>query len=194
MRAVLTKCSTLAFLFLFFFVSALSSRAQVEPSATRSGLHISAGAEGSVFQPDYAGRGIAEDGPDRLYGVGAYVDVHFTRWVQIEAEGRWLRFNEYVPRNSTQGIGENTYMIGPRVPLFTYHKWTPYAKFLVGFGSGSGGWLTGRAGNFAYGGGVDYRLTHKITIRPIDFEYQQWRVNPTLWPYGGSAGISYTIF
>ena len=50
---------------------------------------------GSIFQPDYAGNGIAQTSPNRLYGVGAYVDAHFSRWLQIEAEGRWLRFNEY---------------------------------------------------------------------------------------------------
>jgi hypothetical protein len=106
--------------------------------------------------------------------------------VQIEAEARWLHFNQY------REIDENTYMIGPRVPIHDFRGWTPYGKFLLGWGSGS--FLNGRAGTFAYGGGVDYRLTRKLTLRPFDFEYQQWRVQPTLWPYGGSAGISYTIY
>jgi hypothetical protein len=139
-----------------------------------------------MFQPDYAGNGIAETGPDRLYGMGVYVDARFSRWVQIEAEARWLHFNQY------REIDENTYMIGPRVPIHDFRGWTPYGKFLLGWGSGS--FLNGRAGTFAYGGGVDYRLTRKLTLRPFDFEYQQWRVQPTLWPYGGSAGISYTIY
>lgn len=163
------------------------------PAAYKSGLAVAVGAEGSVFQPDYAGRNRAEDGPFRLYGVGGYVDTRFTRWLQIEAEGHWLQFNEYAPPSSPKGIGENTYMIGPKVPIVEFHRWQPYGKFLFGWGSGPGGWLTGRAGSFAYGGGVDFHLTRRITIRPIDIEYQQWRVNPTLWPYGGSAGISYTI-
>jgi len=139
-----------------------------------------------MFQPDYADRRVAEAGPNRLYGMGAYVDARFTRWVQIEGEGRWLRFNEY------KGINEDSYMIGPRVPVFTFHGLTPYGKFLFGFGSGS--FLDGHAETLAYGGGLDYRLTRRLKIRVVDFEYQQWRVNPTLWPYGGSAGISYTIF
>ncbi len=147
-----------------------------------------------MFQPDYAGAGVAETSPNRLYGVGTYVDARFTRWVQIEAEGHWLRFNEYVPPGSTQGIGENTYMIGPRVPIVDWHGLEPYGKVLFGWGSGTGNWLTGHAGNFAYGGGLDYRWKHRLTIRAVDFEYQQWRVKPTLWPYGGSVGLSYTIF
>jgi opacity protein-like surface antigen len=188
MCAVRKTHSTLVFLVVSFFVSALSIHAQVAPAASKSGLSLAVGAEGSVFQPDYAGNGKAQTGPDRLYGVGGYVDARFTRWVQIEAEGRWLHWNEY------SGIGENTYMIGPRVPICDFHGWSPYGKFLIGWGSGAGDWLNGRAGAYAYGGGVDYRLSHRLTIRPFDFEYQQWRVKPTLWPYGGSAGISYRIF
>jgi opacity protein-like surface antigen len=196
MCAVRKTHSTLVFLVVFFFVSALSIHAQVAPAASRSGLSLTAGAEGSVFQPDYAGSSNPDEltSPKRLYGVGAYVDARFTRWVQIEAEGRWLHFNEYDPSGSGQGIGENTYMIGPRVPICNFHGWSPYGKFLIGWGSGAGGWLNGRASAYAFGGGVEYRLSHRLTIRAVDFEYQRWQVNPTLWPYGGSAGISYRFF
>jgi len=151
-----------------------------------SGFHISGGALGSMAQPDYAGEGIAQTSPNRLYGVGAYVDLHFSRWIQIEGEGRWMRFNTY------KGITEDTYLVGPRIPIVTFHRVTPYGKFLVGLGSGS--FLTGNTFVFAYGGGADVRLTHRLTLRAIDFEYQQWRVTPTLSPYGGSVGISYKIF
>jgi hypothetical protein len=187
MCRVQKKQLSVLFLFVVFCFSALSTEAQVEPAAYKSAFSLSAGGEGSMFQPDYAGTGIAATSPQRLYGVGAYVDAHFNRWIGAEAEGRWLHFNEF------ENIGQNTYMIGPRVPIWEFHHLEPYGKFLVGWGSGSGGWLTGRAGAFAYGGGVDYHLSRKLTVRAFDFEYQQWRVNPTLWPYGGSVGISYTI-
>ncbi len=139
-----------------------------------------------MVQPDYAGEGIAQTSPNRLYGVGAYVDARFSRWLQIEAEGRWLRFNEY------KNINEDSYQIGPRVPIATFHGVTPYGKFLVGLGSGD--FLTGNTLVLTYGGGVDYRLSRRLTLRAIDFEYQQWRVNPLLSPYGGSVGIGYRIF
>jgi len=139
-----------------------------------------------MYQPDYAGAGIAQISPYRLYGAGAYVDAEFSRWVQIEAEGRWLRFNQYL------GIDENTYLIGPRVPVVNFHGIKPYGKFLWGLGNGS--FLTGNTMVLAYGGGVDYRLTRRLTVRAFDFEYQQWRVHPMLNPYGGSVGISYKIF
>jgi len=170
-----------------FAATALSAHAQTVPDATRSGLSVSAGALGSVYQPDYAGGTVAEAGPYLLFGAGAYVDARLSRWVQIEAEGRWLRFNEFLE------IGEDSYLIGPRVPIRTFHHFTPYGKFLVGFSTGSP-WLNGRAGTFAFGGGVDYRLNRRFTVRVGDFEYQRWSVTPTLYPYGGSVGLSYRVF
>jgi hypothetical protein len=166
--------------------STFSAHAQVVPSATSRSFTVDAGGLGSMFQPDYAGEGIAQTSPNRLYGVGAYVDARFSRWVQIEAEGRWLRFNQYL------GIDENSYLIGPRIPIKTFHRLTPYGKVLVG--SGTGSFLSGQSFVISYGGGVDYRLSRKFTLRAFDFEYQQWNVTPTLWPYGGSVGLSYKIF
>ena len=146
---------------------------------------IYAGGEGSMFQPDYAGRGFPQSNPQRLYGIGAFVDVDFTRWIQIEAEGRWLHWNEYA------AVSENTYMIGPRVPIIEYKRLTPYGKFLIGIGSGS--FLTGSTTAMAFGGGLDYRLSKKLTVRG-DYEYQDWRVGEHLIPRGVSAGVSYRVF
>jgi hypothetical protein len=180
------KRSNVASLCFFFLSAALSLRGQVVPSAASSSLSVDAGGLGSVSQPDYAGEGIAQTSPNRLYGAGAYVDAHFSRWVQLEGESRWLRFNEYL------GINEDTYLIGPRIPIGTFKRFTPYGKVLVGMGSGS--FLNGHSFVIAYGGGLDYRLSKRFSIRCADFEYQQWQVTPTLWPYGGSVGISYKIF
>jgi hypothetical protein len=186
------KRSTLALLLIAFSLAVVNARGQVVPAATSHTFSVSAGALGSTFQPDYAGEGIAQTGPKRLYGVGAYVDLHFSRWVQVEGEGHWMRFNEYYPPGATTGISEDTYLVGPRIPIVTFHRVTPYGKFLVGLGTGS--FLTGNTFVLDYGGGVDVRLTHRLTLRAVDFEYQQWRVDPTLYPYGGSVGISYKIF
>ena len=186
MGNVFMKRSILAFLCVVSSFAIVSARAQVVPAATGRTFSLDAGGLGSVFQPDYAGEGIAQTSPNRLYGAGAYVDAHLSRWVQIEAEGRWMHFNEYLK------IDENTYLIGPRVPIGTFHRVTPYGKFLFGLGNGT--FLTGNTFVLSYGGGVDYRLTRRLTVRAVDFEYQEWRVTPTLWPYGGSVGISYRIF
>jgi len=173
-------------------LAVFSARAQVVPAATSSSFRLSAGALGSLAQPDYEGTGEAATAPNRIYGAGVYVDARFSRWVQIEAEGRWLRFNQYHSILLPEGNGESTYLIGPRIPILTFHRVTPYGKFLVGLGSAD--FLTGDTFVLAYGGGVDVRLSHRFTLRAVDFEYQQWRVNPTLYPYGGSVGISYRIF
>jgi hypothetical protein len=172
---------------LLILPAANSASAQVNPAATREGMSIHVGGEASAFQPDYSGNGIAQTSPNRLYGVGAYFDVHLSRWLQIAGEGRWLRFNE------NQGIGQNTYMIGPKVPVWEFHRWVPYGKGMVGWGSGPG-WLSGRATTIAYGGGMEYRLSKRITIRVFDFQEEYWRTIPTLHPYGASAGISYRVF
>ena len=94
---VLMKRSIVYLIPIVIAAAAVSARAQVVPSATKSQLSLTAGALGFVFQPDYAGNyPLAQTSPNRLYGLGAFVDVHFTRWVQIEGEGRWLRFNPYL--------------------------------------------------------------------------------------------------
>jgi opacity protein-like surface antigen len=182
------KRSISAFLFIALSSAAIvSSHGQTAPSAFKGSLGLQVGGLGSVFQPDYAGNGVAQIGPERLYGAGAYVDARFNRWAQIEAEARWLRFNEYL------GIYQNTYSIGPRIPIVTFHRFTPYGKALVGWATMAD--LNGKALAFTYGGGVDYRLSRRLTVRVIDYEYQQWRVTPDdLWPNGGSVGISYRIF
>jgi hypothetical protein len=182
---VLMKRSIVVPICLFFLSTALSLHGQVVPSAASGSFRLQAGGLGSVSQPDYAGEGIAQTSPNRLYGAGAFVDARLSRWVQIEGEGRWLKFNQYL------GINESTYLIGPRVPICDFHNFMPYGKVLVGMGSGS--FLSGNTFVVAYGGGVDYRLYRRLTAR-ADFEYQQWRVTPTLWPYGVSVGIAYKIF
>jgi len=179
------KHSTVALFCVLAFAAAVSTRAQVVPAATSNSFRLSAGALGSTFQPDYAGEGIAQTSPNRLWGIGAYVDTRVNRWVQIEGEARWLRYNTYL------GINQNSYMVGPRIPIVTYHGLTPYGKFLVGMGNGS--FLSGSTFIYAYGGGVDYRLNRRFAVRG-DFEYQQWRVTPVISPYGVSAGIAYKIF
>jgi opacity protein-like surface antigen len=154
---------------------ALFARAQVIPSAIGRGLSLTAGGLASAFQPDYAGGAVAETSPNHLYGVGAYVDVKFTCWVQIEAEGRWLRFNQL------DNINEDNYLIGPRIPIPHLHIWraTPYAKVLVGYRKINFEFneAHGRYTDIAYGGGVNIKLSKRFTARG-DFEYQQW---PT-WP------------
>jgi hypothetical protein len=198
MQILTMRRSVTALLFFLIAAVALSTSAQVVPSAFARGISITAGGEFSAFQPDYAGFGIPQASSSPLYGIGTYVDVKFTPWVQIEAEGRWLRFNQVA------GIYEDNYLIGPRLPIYKLHFWhaTPYAKVLVGYGKlnfeDNNGW--GRYTAIAYGGGLDIKLTKRINARLPDFEYQQWPnwsegslQTYTLFPYGLSVGVSYRV-
>ena len=177
-----------------FTAGTVTMHAQVAPSARRGQLAITAGGMFSAFQPDYAGNGIAKAGPNELFGIGAYVDVHLRRWVEVEAEGRWNRFNEYL------SISQDNYLIGPKVPIheFRFMHATPYGKFLIGMTSMNFeyDYAYGRFTTVAYGGGVDLKLSKRLSYRPVDFEYQQmpnW-VRGTLSPYGFSTGFGYRIF
>ncbi len=184
---VLMKRSIQVFLCIVLSFAALSARSQTAPEGKTGSFSVSAGGFGSVFQPDYANGFVAHASPNHLYGFGAYVDVRLSRWAQFESEGRWLHYNEYL------GINQNSYLIGPRIPIRTFHDFTPYGKVLVGAGTGS--FLTGSTLAVAYGGGVDYRVSRRFTLRCFDFEYQEWRVSPTtLYPYGGSVGLSYKVY
>jgi len=174
---------------------AVDARAQVSPSAFRGQISLTAGGLASAFQPDYAGGGVPGASPYRLYGMGAYVDVEFTRWVQLEAEGRWLRYNSFI------NITQDNYLIGPRVPIhhFKFLRATPYGKVLVGMGKMNFDYneAYGHFTDVAFGGGVDLQVNKRISIRAFDFEYQDWPNwinNTSIKPYGASVGIGYKIF
>jgi opacity protein-like surface antigen len=179
---------------------AASAGAQVAPSAYRGQFTLSAGGFGSVFQPDYPGvnaqgniiPGVANTSPNRLYGVGTFVDLKFTRWIQVEGEGRWLRFNEF------RDIYEDNYLAGLRVPIhqFNFMRATPYGKVLVGLGrmNFEDNDAYGNFTDIEYGGGVDFKLTKRFSARG-EFDYQEWPkwLSSSLYPYGVSVGVSYRI-
>jgi opacity protein-like surface antigen len=181
------KNRSIILLFCMMFVAVtLCVYGQVVPSANAHQPKLTAGAFGSAFQPDYAGNGISQASPNPLIGIGAFVDYRINRFVAVEGEANWLRFNQYV------GINESTYTIGPKIYIHQFGRFAPYGKVLVGMGGGS--FLNGHTTALAYGGGVDYNLSSHWMLRAGDFEFQQWFVTPQLHPYGGSVGIAYKIF
>ena len=207
MCAGFMKRSILALFCVASSLAIVSVRAQVVPAATSSTFHLSAGALGSLAQPDYNGIQ-ATDSSNRIYGPGAFVDIHFSRWVQVEAEGRWLRIPTFIDSNENQ----SNYLIGPRVPIKQFGKFETYGKVLIGLArmtfpaQNPFNYTTGRFTDLAFGGTVDYKLNRRWSIRAIDFEYQDWPKfipkDPTvanspstsLQPYGISVGVGYRIF
>ncbi|MGD0098600.1 MAG: hypothetical protein ABSB60_19135, partial [Terracidiphilus sp.] len=99
--------SAFAFSCVLLALAAAAAQAQVVPSASGHVVSITAGGLASAFQPDFAGSWacgattcppglyypVAQSSSYPLVGVGAYVDMRFSRWIQLEAEGRWMRFN-----------------------------------------------------------------------------------------------------
>ncbi len=167
------------------FMGAQFARAQAASDASGPRMSITAGGFASGFESD--------DNNDKLVGAGAFVDVRFRHWVQVEGEGRWLYWNQ------TDGEKESNYLVGPRVPVVQIGRKTEvFGKALIGVGKMTFPYGYGY-GNFtalAFGGTVDYHLNGRLTVRG-DFEYQdwpQWLNSTALLPYGISAGVGYRIF
>jgi opacity protein-like surface antigen len=187
-----TRHSAVLLLFVLLITGA-TAHAQTAESATARQLTITAGAMGSVFNPNDSNAEAYVGGSNYLIGFGTYVDVHVTHWIQIEGEARWLRFNQYF------GEHQDNYLIGPKIPIHRFGRADVYGKVMIGIAKMTFPYDYGY-GSFtalAYGAGVDYRLSRKLTLRPIDFEFQQWPSwlpGSSLYPYGFSAGIGYRVF
>lgn len=156
--------------------------AQARPAAAGPDTYVAVGGGVSAFQADYG---------QRVLGGGVvYADVNPTWRYGFEGEARYLRLH------TDEDVTETNYLAGVRVALKPW-GFQPYAKLLVGAGRislpfhyGEGTYLT-----FAPGGGVDYSISDRLSVRVIDFEYQIWpdfSYGP-LRPYGISAGLKFRL-
>jgi hypothetical protein len=186
--------------------AAIPAGAQAVEAARARQLTLTAGGMISGFNPDYADPNY--DGTNFLFGGGTYIDFHLSHWVQIEAEGRWLRIPIAIGSNENQ----SNYLIGPRVPIKRFGKFQTYGKVLIGeakmtFPEGNpGNYTTGSFTALAFGATLDYKLNRRWSIRAIDFEYQDWPKfipkdpaapngpSTSLQPYGISVGVGYRVF
>lgn len=162
-------------------------RAQALPTAVKSGT-IQAGAGAMYLNNDYTQRKNA--------GPMIYVDYDFARLFRVnlglEAEAR------YGGIYSPDDVGENSYLIGPRVSV-RRENLKFYAKLMVGRGTifhNSNTNNTSSSYNLAaLGGGLEYRIKERFNIRVIDAEAQYWPGFPPngLAPIALSAGLAYII-
>src|SRR5271168_236233 len=81
----------------------------------------------------------------------------------------------------------STYMFGPRVSFRHLGRLTPFGQVLFGVAHASGS-LSGSATTisssdnafaFSFGGGVDYRLTRHLLLRPLQVDYLLTRFSET---------------
>lgn len=178
--------------------------AQSRESADRSGASLQAGAEYSIFNPDFYCTSSSPfscgGGGKLLKGVGVFADYDLRGKYGAEAEGRWLHWD------GEGGQVESTYLIGPRYRVYRWHSLDLWAKFMVGIGGITTAYypapdtLKGTMFVYAPGASVDYRLTRKVSIRG-DYELQKWPAfavtpphNHGLTPNGFSLGIAYSVF
>ena len=162
---------------------ARTASAQVVFTGDQGGITLKAGGTASGYQAEY--------GDQKLLGFADVVDLDTRRRFGIEAEGRWLLYN-----NPTQ-IQAKTWLGGVRYH-FSHGKFQYYGKGLVGIGQFTFPYNYGQ-GNYlviAPGGGVDYRWKRKISFRLADVEYQVWPkfTYGSMTSVGVSAGVMYHIF
>ena len=152
---------------------------QVVPSAVGPGAYVAVGAGVSAFQAVYGQRDLA--------GGFLYADVHPQWRVGFEGEARFLRYH------TSEDVTESNYIAGIRVRVLHAHRLEPYTKFLAGmgkitlpFGNAHGSFLA-----YVPGAGLDVAVSHNVSVRAIDFEYQHWPQFPygSFSPYGISTGI-----
>lgn len=156
---------------------------QVAPSGDAGRLNISAGGTASGYYVQYGER--------KMVGVTGFVDFDARSPWGIEAEGRWLEWNQ------TANVHAETYSIGPR-----YHKnigkLQPYAKGMIGFGEFNFPYdlAHGRYLVATGGGGLDYQISRRIHFRAVDVEYQYWPefTYGAMTTFGVSSGLRIRIF
>jgi hypothetical protein len=171
-----------AIAFAISLVSYRAANAQALPTATRSPIQV--GAAFSFGSPDF--------GTAYTRGVTAFGTVGFSRRFAVEADAH---FDNLV---TPQGVGENTFVVGPRYSIALEGRANVYVKLLGGVGQFKYNLpvfipSSQTYGVLAGGGGIEYRLSTHINVRAIDLELQTWPGHPPrgLTPFVASMGIAY---
>lgn len=167
-------------------VALLASRyaaCQTRESATAGRASMWVGASVSGYYIQY--------GEIQELGASAFFDADTVKRFGIEGEGRWLEYHK------TADVHIETYMAGPRYH-FNVGRFQPYVKGLIGVGYFNFPYDYARGSYLvtAGGGGVDYRLSHRWSVRVADVEYQYWPqfTFGAMSSAGFSSGIRYRIY
>jgi hypothetical protein len=196
---VLIQRFLLAYIVLLSALGVTRASAQAVESARGARISLAAGGMLSLFQPDYnrkwsfaTGNPIAGASQHPLGGVGVYFDLGVTPRAALEAEARWLCLNQY------KNLRQSNYLVGPKLSIARIGRGNIYGKALIGMATMNFGVFnaTGSFTDVAFGGGADLKLSPRLSLRAIDFEYQYWPKwgNSSLSPYGASAGLAYRLF
>jgi hypothetical protein len=170
-------------LLVVFMGGGRSATSQVAESGEKQHPSLWAGGGASFYYVQY--------GEQKIIGVTGFVDADSANGIGIEGEGRWLEFHEFAQ------VHAETYLVGPRFHI-DINRFQPYIKGMVGAGNfhfpynyAHGSYLI-----VAAGGGVDYRLNHRWSVRVADVEYQSWPqfTFGTMSSVGLTSGVRFRIF
>lgn len=154
------------------------------PDAARAQASESANAGHGLFSIGGGGSGVLlQYGQRKMIGATAWGDIDTIRRIGIEAEVRWVDFQQ------TANVHAETYLGGARYH-FNFRRMQPYVKGMAGFGRFNFpyNFATGNYLVVAGGGGIDYRLNRKWGFR-ADFEYQYW----PQFTYGAMSSPNVTL-
>lgn len=109
-----------------------------------------------------------------LNGGSASLTYHIKDWISGVADFGGYH-NGNILGTGTDGT-LSTYLFGPRVSYRSYRRFTPFAETLFGVaranarisGTGLG---SQNAFGMALGGGVDYRINNRFSLRPLQVDY-----------------------
>jgi opacity protein-like surface antigen len=120
--------------------------------------------------------GVAASATYNAYGGGAQLEYNATHWLGGVAD--LAGYGAFATSNGALIGGAFTYLFGPRVN-FRRSKVTPFAQALFGgIATTDGIGVSGPQNSFAMtaGGGVDFKLTPHVSLRPIQIEYLMTRL------------------
>lgn len=177
----------------------LPAGAQSVESATEFGHHLWAGAEGSLFNPDYVCTSSFPFSCSRdMYGVGAVADYGLRAGFSAAGEARWLEWG------GAYGVIESTYLIGPQYRFWNRPTTSLSANVLLGAGRFSSHDVVGSY--FVYAPGIQFEKRASTRFKWfVGYQYQVWPAwasapsatgphNHGITPNGLSVGLKYRAF
>ncbi len=186
---ILRSVALFVFLALVFPVRTF---AQSSPAAYVHGHSIYIGGEFSLYDSDYFGGNKTLNQP--AYSIFGDYAVTTGAWpVSLD-----VNFTQVPDHYGTQDRRLSSLILGPMLSRH-YGRFEPFAKFGAGFGHLTANGISnyhqlGQHFAIGYGGGLDYRLTDHIRLRPIDFTMERWNFYPNaLSPMVLGFGLSYRI-
>lgn len=159
-------------LWLGLFGTVLAAKAQQESAR----FELYGGFYYARFNIDANLPGVAPSATYNAYGGGGQLEYQGKNWIGVV--GDLAGYGATSTANGQLVGGAFTYLLGPRVN-FRIGKATPFAQALFGgIRTTAGIGESGSENNFAItaGGGIDYKVSRHISVRPMQAEYFMTRL------------------